>query len=124
MGMLKTTTESPEAWLDRFYSKNIRTVPRKMVSSVKLFTSVDDGNEEEEKENFSSTSHSERHALRELLALVGSEEATLVEVATATRKTTTTTKATTTRKPVLITTSAQRVNLSSASSTTKAKTQG
>jgi len=115
--LLKTTTESPEAWLDRFYSKNIRTVPRKMVSSVKLFTSVDDGNEEEKEKgrtNPSSSSHSERKALRELLALVGSEEATLVEAPTTT----------TTRKPVLITTSAPRIKLSSqTSSTTKAKTQ-
>ena len=88
-----------------------------MVSSVKLFTSVDDGNEEEKEKgrtNPSSSSHSERKALRELLALVGSEEATLVEAPTTT----------TTRKPVLITTSAPRIKLSSqTSSTTKAKTQ-
>ena len=105
----------------RFYSKNIRTVPRKMVSSVKLFTSVDDGKEEEKEKgrrNFSSSSHSERHALRELLALVGSEEATLVEAPVLSTTTTT-------RKPVLITTSAPRIKLSSqTSSTTKATTQG
>ena len=109
--------------IGRFYSKNIRTVPRKMISSVELLTSVDGGNKEEEetgRKNFSSGSHSERHALRQLLALVGSQEATLVSFATEVPVLSTTA---TTRKPVLITTSAPRIELSSKSSTTKATTQ-
>ena len=132
--------------IGRFYSKNIRTVPRKMISSVELLTSVDGGGNEEEKENFSSgshserqalknfssTSHSERHALRDhserqalsqLLALVGSQEATLVSSETEVPVLSTTATTTTTRKPVLITTSAPRIRLSSTSSTTNATTQ-
>ena len=55
-----------------------------MISSVKLLTSMEDGglkevqsSKEEKKKTNSSSSQSERQALRQLLALVGSEEATI-----------------------------------------------
>ena len=82
-------------------------MPRKMISSVKLLTSVEDGglkevqsSKEEETKSNSSSSQSERQALRQLLALVGSEEATIeatmatgspgLQIKTAPSKTTTT----------------------------------
>ena len=82
-------------------------MPRKMISSVKLLTSVEDGglkevqsSKEEETKSNSSSSQSERQALRQLLALVGSEEATIeatmatgspgLQIKTAPTKTTTT----------------------------------
>ena len=78
-----------------------------MISSVKLLTSVEDGglkevqsSKEEKTKSNSSSSQSERQALRQLLALVGSEEAT-IEATMATESpvlqiTTTPTKTTTT----------------------------
>ena len=78
-----------------------------MISSVKLLTSVEDGglkevqsSKEEKTKSNSSSSQSERQALRQLLALVGSEEATIeatmatgspgLQIKTAPSKTTTT----------------------------------
>ena len=86
-----------------------------MISSVKLLTSVEDGglkevqsSKEEKTKSNSSSSQSERQALRQLLALVGSEEAT-IEATMATESpvlqiTTTPTKTTTTNA-IAITTS-------------------